>query len=375
MLLQSSLEASTSLGLRVRRIDPQTDRRWQDFVFAHPEGLIYHHPMWIKAIEAEYEQPPEHLACETGDGRLLAILPLLHTRGFPLGLGGALAGRRLCSLPRTPLAGPLSIEKRATVELLREAARLARNDGAQLQIKVPRQELDGLVDGLVFTPWRQTYILKLPEKTGAFRIPDAKERSRVKWAINKAAKLGLRVRPAETEADVRRWYRLYLDTMRRAAVPPRAYRFFTGIWKSLRPSRMMELLLAEHGTGATRTVVAGAVFLMLGTTMSYSFSAMSRQHASLRANDVIQWHAINDACRRGFRRFDFGEVPEGHNSLARFKKKWGAEPERLYRYYAPAPSGPVVDSPGRLQSVAEAIWRRLPLQVTAWLGDRVYSYL
>jgi len=373
--------------LRVFRTDPQSDPRWHAFLSGHPDGTIYHHPKWIRVIEDEYGQQSEHLACEDEGGRFLAIMPMLYTRGLPLNLGGSSTGKRLSSLPRTPLAGPLSSSPHATAAILREAVAKSRQEpGMQLQIKGSR-ELDplveGQVEGLVGIPWRVSYVLRLPDQSqGPFRIADGQERAKIKWAINKAAKLGVVVRPAETEADLRAWYRIYLETMRRNAVPPRPYRFFTGLWEILRPAGMMELLLAELPEGQRKTVIAGSVFLNYGTTVSYAFNGMDRKHGSLRANDAIQWHAINAACRGGFRSFDFGEVPEGHTELARFKSKWGAQPARLHRYHCPDPcpgdpsgDGNSGESESRIQSMAYAVWRRLPLGVTERVGDWLYSYL
>jgi len=363
--------------LRVIKIDPLTDARWQAFVCAHPHGSVYHHPAWIQALTAEYGQPAEHLACEGSGGELLAILPLLRTRGLPFGIGGPLLGPRLASLPRTPIAGPLSVDKDATAAVVSEALRLARlTPGVGLQIKTSSQELDGLVDGLAYTPWRFTYILQLPDKSSTpFRIADSSERTKIKWAVNKAAKLGVTVRLAETEKDLRDWYRIYLDTARRSMVPPRSLRFFAAIWNAFRGSGMMDLLLAEHGPAAHRKIVAGSIFLFFGKTASYSFSAMDRNHASLRANDALLWHAINTASARGFRVFDFGEVPDGHDALAKFKMKWGADPQRLHRYYSPAPRSSVSHDHSDSRTLAAATWRALPLKLTEWIGDQIYRFL
>jgi len=74
-----------------------------------------------------------------------------------------MTGRRLSSLPRTPLAGPLSKDPQATVEILRAAmTRVCHNPGIQLQIKTQGPELDGLGDGVVCTPWRLSYLCIRP---------------------------------------------------------------------------------------------------------------------------------------------------------------------------------------------------------------------
>jgi CelD/BcsL family acetyltransferase involved in cellulose biosynthesis len=262
--------------------------------------------------------------------------------------------------------------------LVREAARLASLSSAVLQIKGIDCELDGVADGLVTVPWRVTYILQLSlGADGHFRIPDAKERAKIKWAVAKAAKLGVVVRRAETEQDVRNWYPVYLATMRRSVVVPRPLRFFMTIWESMRPAGLMDLLLAEVPDGAKRRVIAGSVFLYFKDTVSYSFSGLDRKFASTRANDAIMWHAINDACGRGFHKLDFGEVPDGHSALANFKAKWGAERHQLFRYYSPGTKAILADSHEGSGGggAAAAVWRYLPLQLTEWIGDRVCSYL
>jgi hypothetical protein len=371
---------ANSQSLKVTETDPLTDPRWEAFVLEHPNGSIYHHPGWLGALESEYHQETVYLICENAEGQVLSILPMAQTRGLPFGVGGPLGGRRLSSLPRTPIGGPLSNDPSATSALLQETVqRVISNPGVQLQLKTQERELDGLIDGVVSTPWRMSYILELPPNSAApFRISDSNNRSAVKRAINKAEKQGVQVRPAETEAELKAWYWLYLDSMRRNVVPPRPYRFFAALWQLLRPKGMMELLIAEHHVMGRRRIIAGSVFLSFRDTVSYAFGGSGFGDISLRPNDVIMWQAINDACRRGFHRFDFGEVPEGDDDLARFKKKWGAEPVRMYRYYYPA--RPEVEassheSGGNVLSLGKAVWRRMPLRATAWIGDLLYSRL
>jgi CelD/BcsL family acetyltransferase involved in cellulose biosynthesis len=350
-------------------------------VTEHPDGSIYHHPAWLEALEREYGQKGVYLVCEDDFGKILAIMPMQYTRGLPFSFGRPLTGRRLSSLPRTPLAGPLSVDSRATVALLKEAIhRVSENPGIQLQIKMQGRELDGVVvDGMVCTPWRVSYVLQLPQNSKTpFRVKNSHSRASIKWAINKATRLGVQVRAAESEGELSNWYRLYLETMRHNAVLPRPYRFFSTLWELLKPRGMMQLMLAEQQTAGQRRLIAGSIFLRFGRTVSYAFNGSRLRDLSLRPNDVIQWQAINEACESGFRCFDFGEVPEGHHDLAKFKSKWGAEQIRLYRYYCPGLSdlkSSSVESESYLDVLGKAVWRRLPLTAISWLGDRMYAYL
>jgi CelD/BcsL family acetyltransferase involved in cellulose biosynthesis len=368
-----------SLGLSVRETNPCLDPRWESFVMQHPGASVYHHPAWLASLEQECRQPSVYLICEDAGGKLFGVFPLIYTRGVPFRKGDPLSGARLSSLPRTPLAGPLTTDRRATTLLLEEAVRRASDSHVRLQIKTQGEELSGMVDGVVTKPWRLTYLLHLPEDPEEpFRVPNSQSWASIKRAVKKATANGLRTRLAETEPELAAWYTLYLETMRRNVVPARSYRVFKALWERMRPTGLMRLLLAEQETAAGSRIIGGCIFFYLGQTVTYAFGASQTSDLGLRPNDIIFLEAINHARRNGFRILDFGEVPDGEDGLVRFKSKWGSEPVRLYRYYFPGFAENRI-STGNSESLAQrtvkAIWRRLPLRITSWVGERVYARL
>src|SRR5215472_3048458 len=326
--------ASSATDLRVTEVDFRRDPRWEVFVVSHPRASIYHHSGWLEALENENGQRCTSLACEDIDGNLHGVLPLFYTRGLPFNVGPERLRCRLSSLPRTPIAGPLTSNSRATVCLIRAAIKKVECEpGCELEIKTQDPGLDRLIEGVVCVPWRMTYVQELPDQEEKIHFGDSRNHARIKWSVNKAIKSGVHVRTADTESDLRAWYRIYLGTMCAKVLPARPYRFFAGLWASMNSRGLMRLLLAEDGR---KKLLAGSVFLSFGRTVSYTFNASCEEDLRLRPNDILQWTAIHDACRRGFQRYDLGEVPEGHLQLAEFKRKWGARPKRLYRYYYPA---------------------------------------
>lgn len=100
-----------------------------------------------------------------------------------------------------------------------------------------------------------------------------------------------------------------------------------------------------------------------------------REHA----NDLTLWNCLHDCCKLGFTRFDLGEVAEQHPELIQFKTKWGMIIQPTYRYYYPRPfvtsSGETSNEPGPFSRIAVAAWERLPLGMTAWLGDWAFRFL
>lgn len=357
--------------LRVIKVNPQTDSRWLELVRSLPDGIIHHHPAWLQVIEEAFNYTPTHLACEDTDGQLRAILPLFLTRSL-------LSGRRLSSLPRTPVAGPLASDEYAMVTLLDAAVKQTRElAGTQLQIKMLSNTLDGLVSGVIGIPWRQTYVVELPERPDLLRIGNSRNHARIKWSVNKAIKSGVEIHSAESERELRAWYALYLDTMRRVAVPPRPYRFFEIAWRILQPLGLMRLLLASQYEAGQVRLLAGSLFLMSGQTVFYAFTGWRREALSLRPNDALHWHAIHQACEEGFRHYDLGEVSKDNRGLSDFKSKWNAEAVWLYRYYFPAPREMEIDileSESRLSQIANATWQKLPIKATVILSNLAHRY-
>jgi hypothetical protein len=392
----ASVTSFPAQKLCVFELDFRQDARWERFVSAHPDALIFHHPSWLAALESEYGQKCVSLGCADERRQLVAILPLFYTKGLGFKMGGLATGRRLSSLPRTPIAGPLAFSKSAETEIVAYAAQLAHSQGAQLEIKTRCRNLEGAQELLSCVPWRPTYVEELPSPQESvawqdfwenlrqhrtcsschdcrrLRFGNAKRQHRVKWAVNKAIKAGLSVRNADNEEDLQRWYKLYLLTMRQNAVPPRPYRLFQSLWSSLHPAGRMRLLLAEQKKQGMKHMVAGSILLEFGQTVFYAFTGCAPEDFGLHPHDILQIEGIRGACRRGFRWYDFGEVAEEHESLTQFKTKWGGDPQPLYRYYSPGPAPGKSEHASPLAVVGRRIWRHLPPKATAVLGDLIY---
>ena len=394
----SVLETATQL--RVFELDFRTDSRWEEFISSHPDALIYHHPDWLTALEEEYGSKCVSLACEDENRQLRGVLPLFSTKGLPFTLGRNATNSRLSSLPRTPIAGPLTLDDDAARELTLCAMQLTRSrSGVQLEIKTPIAGLDNSVEDLICMPWRSTYVeelptavegvpwlkfwekVRLPRSCGPckgcrrLRFGNAKQQHRVNWAVNKAMKLGLSVRDAASEQDLEKWYGLYLQTMRHNAVPPRSYRFFLSLWSSMQPKGRLRLFVAEQELEGSKRMIAGSILLKYGQTVFYAFTGCAPEDFCLHPHDLIQIESIRDACRGGFRWYDFGEVAEGHEALAQFKTKWGAKPKPLYRYYSPRLKDEPSNAGTASTLVFRKIWRHLPAKATQILGDVIYRYL
>lgn len=359
------------ISTRVIEINPNTDERWEQYVSAHPDSLVFHHPAWLRVLEEAFAYKPVHLACVDEIGQLRGVLPLF-------ALHGVVTGNRFSSLPRTPLAGPLASDIMATKALLDAAVeRVQAVPGAQLQFKLDSEAISGLSEHIVGARWRQSYQVDLPEQPDQLQFGGGRNQARLRWAIKKAGRLGVVVRDAESVADLRRWYDVYLETMRWYFVPPRPFHFFELVWRELAPRGQFRLMLAERHTAGGVDLLAGSMFLMYGKTVFYTFNGRRREYLNFRPNDAIQWNAIHDACAAGYKHYDLGEVTSSHSSLADFKSKWGANPHWLYRYYYPAPREleiGIMESESWAGNLLHNTWKHLPLKATVVLSDWAHRH-
>lgn len=397
MVLSSSMNSASAL--RVREVDFKVDPRWNAFVSRHQDALIYHHTSYLSALESEYGQRCRALVCEDDSAQLRAVLPLFHVDGLPFRLGRSTGRRRLSSLPRTPIAGPLAADDAAMAAILNHAVQLVAGEpGLQLEIKSRQQSLERLAPELHSLPWNSSYIQELParidggswenfcedlrlpcecgpcEHCRRLRFGNAKKRHRVNWAVNKALRLGLHIREANNEAELAQWYRLYLDSMRHHSFPPRPFRFFANLWSTLRPLGQMTLLFAESTDTTPKRIVAGSMVLHFGQTAFYAFTGCAHKDFSLHPNDLLQMELIRDSCQSGFRWYDFGEVSEGDEGLAQFKGKWGTQARPLYRYFYPAPQPAQGGNASPVIAWVRRGWRSLPLGITEKLGEKIHRY-
>lgn len=363
--------------MRVIEVDPFSDERWERYVTAQPRGLVYHRAAWLRVLRRDYGDTFVNLLCEDCDGAVAGVLPLCRTRGLPLGLGGTLGGPRLTSLPRTPIGGPLASSVEAATALVEAAiARVGAMGGVRLQVKAPL-DLGDRLRVLPPVPGDTSYVLPLPERPEDLRFGSSRNHAAIRRAVKKADRLGLEVRPADSEDELRAWYRLYLCAMRKHVAAPRPYRFFRAMWDILRPLEMMELLLAADGP----RLLAGCLLLKSNRTVVFGFNGRGEEDLAARPNDAIHWRAIHDACCDGYRFYDFGEVADSNPGLAQFKLKWGAQPQRLYRYHYPAAlphdgNGAVAAATmGRVEQALRAGWQRVPIPVTARVGELLYRYV
>ena len=119
------------------------------------------------------------------------------------------------------------------------------------------------------------------------------------------------------------------------------------------------------------------MFLKFNQTVFYSFNGRDTNYLNLRPNDYLQWEAIHQACRKGFKYYDMGEVSGGQTGLADFKSKWGCEVGQIFHYYASHQinSDKIDLNHAGKGNLLTHIWRKLPVNLTEKLGSYLNNRL
>lgn len=336
---------------------PIDDPRWREFVEAHPRATPFHHPDWAQLVADTYGF--RAFACAVADGGdgIRAGAPIVEIRQ-PFGR------RRWVCLPFTDACSALattSDDESALAGVLTDAAREAN---------VTSVEVRGQLAGAT-TLDEPALRHVLPLEPDPAAVYARFHPSQVQRNIRRAKREGLTVRRGTDRADlVETFYDLHLRTRQRQGVPIQPRRFFELIWERAISRGLGWVSVVES---ADRPIAA-ALFLGWNRMLVYKFGASDADAWSLRPNHLLFWDAIRSACLDGYTTFDFGRTDAGHDSLAAFKRSWGASEEPLV-YSAigsvAAPGG----SRGTATRLLSFVIRHSPAFVCRATGELLYRFV
>jgi hypothetical protein len=361
--------ARAIVAARVIRTIAANDPRWAEYVRSHEGATAYHLPEWAEILHTAYRWQPASLGLER-DGRLAGVLPLVAKRG-------RLTGGRLRSLPVGPTAGPLGDTPEDEAALLTAAAQLADQRDLTLVVETRRLDLDKLATGIRATKTMPTWILDVPDDLDAWQ----RERPRrLIRGIKRAQKHGVTVRPGTGDADLERFYELYLATMRRHRSPPRSLLQLREARRLLGDEGIFRLFVAEH----EGRIVAGGVWHAFNGIVELLYNASDHEALDHRPNHALYRDVVGWAKENGFARVDFGLAwPE--DPLAEFKRQWGAVEVREVAYVQGEPTAQDDDGQEVVNTIGERIetlrkgvdkaWERAPLPLTAAVSTFALRYL
>jgi|Deesub1362B_J571_1020462.scaffolds.fasta_scaffold01903_4 FemAB-related protein (PEP-CTERM system-associated) len=328
---------------------------WDRFVERCPEATFYHLFGWRHVLQRTFGFKPYYLAHYSG-GKMDGILPLF--------LMTDILGRRyLVSNPFANFAGVCATNASAVKNLLREAKALGEKLGVQY---VELRQLDQHVK--FDLPVRDRFVTLYLELPGDAEAAWKDLSSRNRGKIRKAIKAGLTVHVGKKY--VKDFFAVYSENITRLGTPIFPLRFFQNLLEVF-PEETDILVLKLDGRP-----VAGMFLFKFKEVISEPWVSTLRSVSKIYANNFLYWKAIEYACQKGFRWFDFGRSTINTGTYT-YKIRWGAKPRPLYYYYLLVRGReiPQVDAVDNKYEVAISLWKRLPIGLARYAGPLLVKYL
>ena len=359
---------SVNSGLPRASQSPGPPEVWDILRDCGAEGLIFHHPGWLKLIEDCYGLVPRHLVTSAPGGA--GLLTLFET-------ASPLLGRKLTSQPFNFYGGLIGSSDEAKAALLGQAAHLWRTGRAKyVEIKNTRPLNPELVAefGLIERSKFVRYVVALDQDFA--RVEQGlKRRFREKLTrLRRAATAaGVIVEAVAAPGEQELWpfYDLLTEEYRRKhlmLVQP--FKLFRAVAGAL-PANLI-LVLARRGG----RVLGGAVVLRFGGTDFYLWGAYDLKQEELSPLTLVLAEAMRRAGEAGSHSFDLGLTSRSHEGLNFFKSRWGGVCEPLHYYYLARHPAAVPDLEyfNSYRPLRRLI-RPVPRRVIQWVSPLVIRWL
>jgi CelD/BcsL family acetyltransferase involved in cellulose biosynthesis len=291
---------------------------WEAFVEQHPDASVFHTPAMAQVFAATERHAPALWAAVDDGGAVRALI----TPVTVAILGGPL--RTLTSRTvafAAPIAAPGDDE---ALRALLAAYRAAGSRGS-LFTEVRHHVVDPAVAAALQAEGfeREPHLNFTIDLTQGEDTLWGKVASSARRNVQKARRSGVTIEETADPQAVSDAYDVLRDVYHRIQVPLPDRSLFDAAARILGPLGMFTMWLARW---EDRTIGVLSLLRYRGV-VTYWYTGTLREHATLRAGDLLAWHAISTEAAAGNRVFDFGGAgrPDEPYGVRDFKAKYGGE--------------------------------------------------
>ncbi len=286
-------------------VDPCSDPLWATLVDT-TESDVFHSPAWMRVLRRTYGFTPQASIVLDRSGSPLAGMAFCEVDGV--------AGRRNVSLPFSDFCDPVIRDVEGWDPIVDSVSQRG------LRIVV-RTRMDSIIrvdprfEEVKRFRWHGVDLSPGSEEIWTGMHESARR------AVRKARNSGVEVHAASTPEELRAFYEMHLAVRKyKYRLLAQPYEFFETIWDEFHAKGDGSLLLAS----IDGQIIGGALFLTWKDRIYYKFNASTEGSLAVRPNDLVIWSAIEQAAASGLSRLDFGLSDWDQESLARYKRKFGA---------------------------------------------------
>ncbi len=320
--------------------------KWDSYVESHPNSTFFHKAGWKTIIEESFGHETYFLFVEQDD-EITGLLPMAKVSSI-------LFGKSLVSTPFCVYGGAIANDYKTLEMLYEKASSIAK------ELKVDYFETRNLKDKYKNWPEKDLYVTFRKEMSSdpeenMMTIP-RKQRAMVRKGI----KAGLRT---EITENVESFYDIYSLSVRNHGTPVFSKKYFK-LLKSVFKEKC-EIRLIYNNDTAVSTVMT---FYFRDEVLPY-YGGGTLEARKYKAFDFMYWDIMKDACKKGYKVFDYGRSKKGTGSYS-FKKNWGFTPEPLHYQYnlVGTDKMPDINPLNPKYQLFIKLWQRLPLPVANTIG-------
>jgi serine/alanine adding enzyme len=342
---------------------------WDDYATRHPQGNVYQHSFWGKAISQSYGHQVYYLTAARTEPSsniglkhktIVGILPLVHIKNF-------LFGNCLYSMPYADLGGLLADNPSIELELLHEALKLARKHDIPL-VKLRQANPSGI--GLSQNQEGYRYQIESQQKVRMLlELPESSEqlmqsfKSKLRSQIHRPLKEGLKAISGSIEL-MRDFYAVFSENMRDLGSPVHSKTFLNKVVELAGKKARVFIVYSD------KQPLACSMTLASGDILANPWASSLHRFSSTSPNMLLYWAMLEYGCDHGFKYFDFGRSTPGEGTY-KFKAQWGCIEKPLHWVtFSNQDHQPQIASVNQKSrfNTAMYLWKRTPVSITKIVG-------
>jgi len=293
-----------------------------------PTSLLYTSDRYRRFLRAILPMARDQYLTAKSSGEIVGALPLFRIERD--GLGAVLNSLPFFGSNGGLLLGPAADATVAT-DLLDAFAELARSASASTIIGNPLTDLHPVYERMLDVTHRSERIGQFSDLPVSDDVEDAifaMAHPARRRAIRKGLRGGFSIGHDDSLAALHELARLHHDNITAIGGMHKPRDVFDAIRTTFRYDTDYRVYVAR----LDGHIVAALLLLFHGHTVEYFTPAILEQHRSLQPMSALIFHAMVEATRRGFRRWNWGGTWLTQSGVYDFKRKWGTR-DLPYYYY------------------------------------------
>jgi len=338
--------------------------QWKELSTNSPHSNLSHLIEWNIILNKVYGYKSRYFVVEEDD-KIFAAFPSFIVDSL-------LFGKRLISVPIMEYGGIMysRFDREAfalLVEKVIEEGELEEVDYIELRSPspafIPILEKYGFVVNNNYNYC--TFIINL--NVDEYELWKNLDKSSVKWGINKAEKEGIVIQSGRDLNDIKAFYDIYLEVMKKHGSPPEPFSYFVKIYDSLYPENLQFWFATINGEK-----IASSVYFLKDNDIYWAYSVSKKEHLKCNPNNLLLWHVIKWGNKNGYENLIMGRTRKD-SGVYHFKKRWGGKyvPLPVYCYLMKKHKLPELDPDNGMYKILTSIWSKLPMSLSRWIGPKI----